>query len=235
MNIIKTKGKIIGVKDMSVTAREITIHVDQVLDVVPGCFINIFMDIEGKKVRRAYSISSDYKNNQEVQIAVRRKDTGAMSPRFWRNDIVGSELEIMGPIGKNTIDKMHNKKVFLVGYGIGVSVIKAVAIGLKDREEIEEVHIVTGSRDENDILYKDFFDDIASKDARFTVRYVLAQSDDTQYPYIGFAQEFIDDYDFDGADVYVCGQEVACNGLIEKVKNLTNGGESVNFFVEAFH
>jgi len=237
MKIIKTKttATIIKVTDLSPTAREIIFKLDEPIETIPGCFFNIFFPLDGVPTRRAYSAAGDYKKIDKLTIAVRRKDGGAVSPQFWNDDIISTSMEVMGALGINTIDKMHSKKVFLVGYGIGVSVIKALAIGLKDREDIEEVHIITGNRDENDILYKDFFDEIAKTDARFTVRYALAQCKNAEYPYIGFAQNFIDDYNFDGNDVYVCGQEIACNGLVEKVKALTNGRESVNFFIEAFH
>ena len=234
MKIQKTKGVITQVVDLGDSAREVAIQLATPLDIIPGAFMNLFVPINDEVHRRAYSIASDFRETSEIKIAVRKKEGGAVSPFFWSESVVGAEIEVMGPLGLNTIDKMQSGKVFLVGYGIGVSVIKALVYGLQAREDITEVYIITGNRDENDILYKDFFDFIIKNDTRFSVRYVVAHSSDVVYPYIGYAQDFIDDYDFSDSDVYVCGQEVACNALVEKVKSMTKEGD-VQFFVEAFH
>ena len=235
MKIQKTSGKITAVRDIGESAREIIIMLTDGIDILPGCFINIFIPIDGEVQRRAYSIASDYKNKKEVTIAVRKKEGGKVSPYFWSDDIIGTEFEVMGPLGLNTIDKMHSKKVFLVGYGIGVSVIKALVYGLQDNLSIKEIHIITGNRDEYDILYREFFDNVTQGDIRFSVRYIVAHSHNDTYPYIGFAQEHIADYDFTDADVYVCGQEIACDGLVKRVQTQTKDMRNTTFFIEAFH
>jgi len=235
MNITKTTGTIINVRNMSTTAREITISLASEIEINPGCFMNMFFNDNNERVRRAYSVASDYANTKEIQIAVRRKDTGRISPLFWNTDIIGTDIEVMGPLGLNTIDKMQSNKVFLVGFGVGVSVLKALLYGLRDRKEVEEIHIITGNRDDDEILYKHFFDEQAKNDARVSVRYVLTESKDASYPYIGYAQQHIADYDFADADVYVCGQEIACDALQAQVKEQTSDMSNVHFFVEAFH
>jgi ferredoxin-NADP reductase len=74
MKIIKTSGKIIEIKKLTSTAMEITFSLEDEIDFLPGAFVNIFFNIEGEKNRRAYSISSDYKNKKEIKISVLKQE-----------------------------------------------------------------------------------------------------------------------------------------------------------------
>jgi NAD(P)H-flavin reductase len=116
----------------------------------------------------------------------------------------------MGPLGLNTADKITRPRVFLFAFGIGVSVVKGLVHHLLAQAGTEEVIIVTGSRTEEEILYKDFFESIAREDARVSTRFVLSRPMNESYPYAGYLHEHIADYDFTNATVYICGSTGAC-------------------------
>ncbi len=235
MKIKKVQGTIQAIHELSSTAREVHISLDETLDIVAGCFVNIFITIDGEVHRRAYSIASDCDTKKEIQLAIRRKEGGTVSSQFWARDIIGTRLQIMGPLGLNTVDKMQSERVFLIGYGIGVSVIKSLMHAIIKNPNIKEIHIIMGCKDEGEMLYKDFFTQHESADSRVTTRFVLSKSNDKSYPYIGFAQEYISDYNFNNADVYICGQTIACNSAKSAILAQSNGGDSIQFFIEDFH
>ena len=49
----------------------------------------------------------------------------------------------------------------------------------------------------------------------------------------GYIQDYINEFDFNNSDVYVCGQEKACNDLVEKIKSANPN--NCNYFIEGFH
>ncbi len=154
-------------------------------------------------------------------------------PLFWKDSIVGTELELMGPLGLNTADTIHRDKIFLFGFGIGAGVIKSIAQHVVRRSTLSTLTIITSNRSDDDIVHKDFFDDRAQKDARVRVSYVVSSPQPDSPHKTGYIQNYLAKLDFTDADVYVCGQKVACTALIETVE--THKSQNCHFFIEAFH
>lgn len=231
--IKKINGTISAVYDLTPTAREITIALNEPLTFLAGCFVNVFIEHEGVTLRRAFSISSDDAVDGTIKISVRLNHKGMVTPLFWAENIIGKEVVVMGPLGLNTADKMQAKRIFLFGYGIGAGVVKALAEHYVKLDDISEIRIMTGNRSEDEIIHKDFFDKISMLYNNIHVTYVVTDvNPGSVYPK-GFIQDHIQHLDFNNSDVYVCGQEVACTALVTTVKN--QNPQNCNFFVEAFH
>jgi NAD(P)H-flavin reductase len=233
MNIKRTFGTIKKITDLSPTAKEILINLDTPLDFTAGSFVNVFMNIDGEKVRRAYSISSDYAEQRKISIAMRLSPNGKMSPLFWENDLTGEKIELMGPLGLNTAEKMNSSKIYFFAFGVGAGVVKSLAHHFSCSSQAKDITIMTGSRSEDEILYKHYFDELAEKNKKVKITYVVSQSSETTSFKKGYIQDHIDGLDFSKSDVYVCGQESACNELVEKIK--TTAPIECNFFIEGFH
>ncbi len=233
MKIEKMTATISRFTDLSKTAREVRLTLPRPLIFLPGAFINVFFDVSGEKIRRAYSISSDPAENTEITVSIRNVSGGKAGQFFWNDDIVGKKVEIQGPLGLNTIDKMQKPRAFLFGFGIGVSVIKAVAHALVENPRVEEIVIMTGNRDENEVLYKEFFERLAESFPRVSFTYAVTRGNASRGIPIGYIQDHIGDFDFNDADVYVCGQEAACTALVDTIKQ--RAPRNSTFLVEAFH
>lgn len=233
MNIKQIPGTIRKISNLSATAKEVTIDLTAPLGFTAGSFVNVFMDIGGERVRRAYSIASTMSEQQRISIAVRLSPDGTMSPSFWKNNLVGTKLDIMGPLGLNTADKMSRAKIYLFAFGIGAGVVKSLADHFSKSDQSREIVIMTGSRSEEEILYKDYFDALATEHKNVKVTYIVSKPSETSSFKKGYIQNNIEGFNFNKSDVYVCGQEAACNQLVEKIKE-TNPTDC-DFFIEGFH
>lgn len=233
MNIKRTFGTIKEITNLSATAKEILIDLDTPLDFIAGSFVNVFMDIDGEKIRRAYSISSDDSEQRSIRIAMRLSPEGKMSPLFWKNDLVGEKLELMGPLGLNTAKKMPHEKIYLFAFGVGAGVVKSLAGHFSKSDKARDISIMTGSRSEDEILYKDYFDSLANEHRNVKVSYVISKPPEICSFKKGYLQDNIDGLDFHKSAVYVCGQEAACNALVQKIK--ATAPTDCDFFIEGFH
>lgn len=232
MNEIKqVTGTIVHVEDISPSARVYTITPHEPLLFVAGAFVNLFLEHGGKTIRRAFSMSSSDKDNNSFTLSIRLSSNGEMTPILWSKDFTGETVKLMGPLGLNTADKMKSDKVFLFGFGIGAGVVKSLADHMIRRSEIESLTIVTGNRSIEEIIHKEYFDTVA-KNEKVSVKYVVSDKEQVQYP-TGYIQEHISGYNFNNADVYMCGQGVACDALHEAI--LKTNPQTCNFFIEDFH
>jgi len=233
MNIKKTTATITKIVDLSKTAREYTFATSEPLDFIAGNFVNVFMEINGEKIRRAFSMSSSDSEQGSFIISVRLSLNGVMTSFMWENDLMGKTLEIMGPLGLNTADKMQNSKARLFAYGVGAGVIKSVLDHVIRKGIATDIVVMTGSRSEDEILHKEYFDAMATEYPYVEVRHVVSQTSEESSFRQGYIQDHIDNIDFNNADVYACGQTVACDTLVEKIK--AKSPENCHFFIEAFH
>ena len=216
MNIKKITGKIIKISDLSKTAKEIMIDLSEPLEFNPGSFVNVFFDINGEKVRRAYSISSTSKNNKNITLSIRLSPNGAVTPIFWKKDMIGEQIELMGPLGLNTVDKMNQNKIYLFAFGIGVGVVKSIADYFTETKKVNNLTIISGSRCEEEILYNDYFKEISDKYKNVSFSNIVSRGDLESKIRVGYIQDFISDYD-----------------LVAKVTSLNH--TNCKFFIEGFH
>lgn len=231
MSIQRYTTTITKITDLTPTAKEIHIELPSSMDFRAGSFVNVFMDINGTTVRRAYSISSDPNDTHAITFAVRLSPQGTMTPLFWDKDMTDTSIEIMGPLGLNTADKMTHDKVYLCGFGIGAGVVKSLAQELSRQNK--EITVLIGSRTEEDIVYKDFFEDLAKTNQKVRVINVISKPDDRSSYKKGYIQNHLEGFDFSSADTYICGQESACEDL--KTAILKHNPTDCRFFIEGFH
>ena len=233
MSIVKTTGTIVEVIDLTKTAKEVAIETAVHMDFIPGSFVNIFMEVGGEKIRRAYSIATSQSDSNKISIAIRLSPGGKMSPLFWEKNMLGEKVELMGPLGLNTADKMKSSRIFLFAYGVGAGVMKSLAEYFANSDQAKEITIVTGSRFEDEIIYQEYFDSLAKTNSKVSVLHVISRPGENCSRAKGYIQDNIDSLDFNNSDVYVCGQDEACKQLVEKIKE--KNPEGVNYFIEGFH
>jgi NAD(P)H-flavin reductase len=231
--IKKLTGVITSSIDLSPTAREVTLKLSGPIDFMSGSFVNIFIEKAGEKLRRAFSISSPEGVTDTIALSIRLNPEGGVTPLFWQENIVGTKVEVMGPLGLNTADKMQSKKVYLFGYGIGAGVVKSLADHFVHKQDLQSLNIMTGNRNESEIIYRDYFDNLVSNQKSTHVHYVISSPESTTVHKTGYIQHHLEQFDFNDSAVYVCGQEKACEDLVEQVKNQ----QPINcqFFIEGFH
>lgn len=231
MSITRYTTTIAEITNLTPTAKEIRINLPSPMEFEAGSFVNLFMNINGINVRRAYSISSDPNDKDSITLAVRLSPHGTMTPLFWNKDMQDMPVELMGPLGLNTADNMTHHKIYLCGFGIGAGVVKSLAQQLVRQNK--EITILIGSRTEEDIVYKEFFDTFAKAHSNVRVLHSISKPQEHSEYKSGYIQHHIEGLDFNNADVYICGQESACNEL--KTTILAHTPVDCAFFIEGFH
>ena len=130
---------------------------------IPGQFVQIHFEHDGKQLRRSYSIATfegDARNPAlDVEMAISYVEGGSAT-KLLANMQAGDELDASGPYGRFCLhDDDRNKRYLLVATGTGVTPYRAMLPLLRKLipERGIEVCLLFGARTPVELLYGDEF------------------------------------------------------------------------------
>ena len=142
------------------------------LEYKPGQFITIIQTVDGKKIRRAYSLCSSPFLNEKPAVTVKRVEGGAMSNYLNSQVSAGDVMEIMEPMGSFTpaIDASNKRQIFLIGGGSGITPLMSIAKSILSEEQESKVSLIYANKDEASIIFNETIKSLSAKYAeRFSV------------------------------------------------------------------
>jgi NAD(P)H-flavin reductase/ferredoxin len=203
-NIIKSK--IINIHDLSENIKEFTFKINQPknIDVEAGQFILVKIS-EIHEMYRAYSISGIENNGSIIKISVMRAPEGYGTSIIFSEFNEGDEIELKGPMGHELIIDKDHENVLLVAGGIGITPFVPIIEDLIENENnIENIKLIYGVNEEDQFLYRDFFEEMDAKSDKFDFIPVVAFDENWQGEK-GFVTDVIDKLEIDKYKIYMCG------------------------------
>lgn len=145
---------------------------------VAGQYINLKLTLDGKEIRRAYSICSAPESG-ELRIAIKSVKNGHFSKFANENLKIGDLIEVGQPEGKFTFepnaDRQKNYAAFVAGSGITpvMSILKSVLKNEKDSTFV----LVYGNKTPDDTIFHQELHDLQLQYVgRFFVHFVYSQA-----------------------------------------------------------
>jgi ring-1,2-phenylacetyl-CoA epoxidase subunit PaaE len=190
-----------------------------------GQFITVILEVNGKKERRSYSMSSSPRE-ASLAITVKRVGKGLISNYLCDSLKVGDAVEVMEPMGHFIAEANTEKarNIVLFGGGSGITPLMSIIKTILPVEQKSRLFLVYGSRSEEDIIFKKQLDTLEQEyKGRFKVIHVLTKPSYTWHGYktrINQASTVIflkQDIGVPIADseYFLCGPE----GMMEQVTN----------------
>jgi len=148
----------------------------------PGQFLTLVLEIEGKSVRRSYSICTSPSALPVIGIAVKRVPGGLVSNYLLDNIREGDKVSVLEPYGNFTLN--HKRKelptLALIGAGSGITPLMSILKSALENEGSNKVHLFYGNRNENSIIFKDQLLRLQEKHgSRLRITHLLSQPSDS--------------------------------------------------------
>ncbi len=123
----------------------------------PGQFITIISQVNGSKVRRAYSLCTTPFEDEYPAVTVKRVEGGAMSNHLNDSTRAGDELEIMEPMGMFTTgyDETKERNAVFFGGGSGITPLISIIRSVLLKEPSSNVTLAYANRSEEYIIFKE--------------------------------------------------------------------------------
>jgi len=161
------------------TSDTITIVFDQPegrMEYKAGQFLTLILPINGKKVRRAYSLCTSPFTDEDLAVTVKRVENGLMSNYLNDNIKAGDIIEIMEPMGNFITEyKPENKRhIIMFGGGSGITPLMSIIKATLHIEPNSILTLIYCNRDIDSIIFKDALEtQQRSNEGRFRVIHVL--------------------------------------------------------------
>jgi ferredoxin-NADP reductase/DMSO/TMAO reductase YedYZ heme-binding membrane subunit len=122
---------------------------------LPGQYLNLTQVIDGRKVKRAYTIASAPSRSGYCEITVKREEQGLVSRHL--HDVIrkGDVLDILGPAGRFTFTGVEADSVVLIAGGVGITPLMSQIRYLTDTSWSGDIYVIFSVKTEQDIVFRD--------------------------------------------------------------------------------
>lgn len=183
-----------------------------VFDYLPGQFITIHFEREGKTIRRSYSIANVPLQNNQIEFAAGYVEGGPGTDLLF-NLKPKDTIHINGPFGRLILKDEVPKRYILVATSTGVTPYRAMIGELKKRLQAHpdlQVVVLQGVQKREDVLYRDEFLALAESCPRVIFRAHLSREPKESlesHEYAGYVQNSFPELDLNPQQdmVYLCG------------------------------
>lgn len=119
----------------------------------PGQFATLELPIDGKTVRRSYTISSSPSRPHSISITVKRVPGGLVSNWLHDNMQVDFQFALSGPHGEFTCFDAPAEKLLLISAGSGITPVMSMLRWLVDSNSNADVVFINNIRTPADVIY----------------------------------------------------------------------------------
>jgi ferredoxin-NADP reductase len=191
---------------------------------VPGQWLSVkATSPEGEEITRAYSIASPPSENGHIAFCLNRVDEGFMSNYLCNLD-EGSQIAFQGPFGDFILRPPLRDTVF-IATGTGIAPFRSMLHWLledESRHQGREFWLLFGARREQDIYYREEFEQLAAKHDNFHFLPTLSRASDDWKGLRGYVQQHLGEIVGMRTDMhaYICGLDRMVKANRELLKNL---------------
>ncbi|MDW3648762.1 MAG: ferredoxin--NADP reductase [Bacteroidia bacterium] len=154
---------------------------------LPGQFITLKVEIEGKIYFRSYSISSAPRLDDVLSITIKRVAGGLVSNYILDHFKSGQLVEFLAPKGRFIVENSikNERRLILIGGGSGITPLMSILRSTLFNEPKSRVSLIYASRDAEHIIFKDKLQDLKGKfGERLEVHHILSRENkELAFPY----------------------------------------------------
>jgi ring-1,2-phenylacetyl-CoA epoxidase subunit PaaE len=200
---------------------------DRKISYKSGQFLTLIVPVQGKEVRRCYSLCTSPFVDNDLAVTVKRVDAGLMSNWLADHLKVGTSIKVMEPMGQFTTEYQAARKRHLIMFagGSGITPMMSIIKSMLTQEPDSILSLIYCNRDIDSIIFKNDLEKIQTKyEGRLHVIHILDNAPMNWQGYSGLLNhdmltklfERIPDWGIENTTYLMCGPE----GMMKNVESL---------------
>jgi stearoyl-CoA 9-desaturase NADPH oxidoreductase len=191
----------------------------------PGSYVTLHLDIDGRKVDRAYSLSSAPSEDGLISITVKRVPDGLVSNYLADHVKRGAVLDLSVPMGQFLLPASVPEKLLLISAGSGITPVMSMLQQLLAARASCQVTFLHFARSANDVIFADELESIRARHPHVRITVCVERADAAWTGPSGlFEANMLETYApaFRSAETYLCGPA----GFMKVVMQTLEGSEA---------
>jgi ferredoxin-NADP reductase len=142
---------------------------------LPGQFLTVTVPVNGKPVKRSYTIASSPTQHDYAEITVKHEEGGEVSGHLHNHVQEGDLLESSGPSGSFIFTGRECKCILLIGGGVGITPLMSVLRYLTDRSWTGDIFLVYSCHSPREIIFHEELDYLQRRHPNLRVIVTVSQ------------------------------------------------------------
>ena len=214
-------GKLIEIQKVNTLTWRFWIEIPELekVEFRPGQFVTLDLPIHEKRIKRwrSYSIANAPNDTNIIELVIVYLEGGAASNYLFNDIKIGDDILLRGPLGVFVMQEEMNNDICMIATGTGVGPFRAMLWYIHENNiPHKNIFLLFGTRQKNNLLYKDEFEELETLIPNFKYIPVLSRSDDWEgrkgHVHTVYEELFADGRD---ADFYLCGWKV----MVDEARN----------------
>jgi len=190
-----------------------------------GQYINLFVEVDGVRTSRPYSLSAPPNQTGYYDITVRRVADGFVSNYLLDEVKIGDVFESTSPAGNFFHNPLlHGPDLVFLAGGSGITPFMSLIRETIDRGLDRRIQLIYGSMSEEDIVFRDELADRADRHGNLSVHHVISAPAPGYQGLTGFlTAELIKSIvgDLTGKTFFLCGPEAMYSFCLAELAKLS--------------
>lgn len=142
----------------------------------PGQFVTITLNIDGKPVKRSYSISSSPSRPHTLELTIKRVPGGLVSNWMADEISLGDEIHVRGPAGKFSCFNYPSRKMLCIAGGSGITPIMSMLRWIVDTTADVDVILLYSGRSPQDFIFRKELETISARHSGLRVLFTVTSN-----------------------------------------------------------
>ncbi|MDP4008518.1 MAG: FAD-dependent oxidoreductase [Candidatus Peregrinibacteria bacterium] len=196
----------------------------------PGQFININIPSDEKRIVRSYSIASNPKIKEHLELCIKLVD--GPGSRHLGSLNVGDEITGNGPFGLFATKDNYTENMLMIATGTGVAPMKSMMEYQIEMNFRSNMTLFFGVRHEEDIFYDELFNGMAQAHKNIDYKLTLSRPQDSWIGNRGRITNLIQEYkergdfkpganlDLENLRIFICGNGDMIKEVVDTFKEM---------------
>jgi ferredoxin-NADP reductase len=140
----------------------------------PGQFVTVSVAVDGKAIKRSYSLASSPCCHGWCDITIKHAAGGILSGHLHERVNVGDQIEVSGPYGRFTFRGHEAPSVVMIAGGVGITPLMSSIRYLTDQSWAGRIDLIYACTRSDAIIFREELDYLARRHPNLHVTIVLS-------------------------------------------------------------
>jgi len=147
----------------------------------PGQYLVVSLLIDGKKVKRTYTIASSPTQSNYCEITVKREESGYGSRHLHETFREGQVVNVTAPAGRFTFSGAEASSIVLIAAGVGITPLMSILRNLTAQNWKGDIHFVYSAKTPNDIIFRQELEELQKRFPNLRLHVTLTRAEGTDW------------------------------------------------------